>query len=229
MGEENLVVFKGTAEGIMVILDSEADFEDVLNNFKEKLEYSKSFFKGSRVSMRFKGRTLSKLQQDTLLTLLANQNIVNISFVHEFDEENGVSTDNELLWIKEQMDNEYASLTHFHYGIVRSGHHIDYQGNVVVLGDVNPGGLVTAGGSIIILGALKGKVHAGTHPNHSMPFVAACIMDPIQIGIGSIVAQSSRGSASDAAIAHMPQIAYLHEDQIYVDQIDLKTLNHMLK
>jgi septum site-determining protein MinC len=228
MGEENLVVFKGTAEGIVVILDCEADFEAVLNNFKEKLEHSKNFFKGSRVSMRFKGRALTRQQQDVLLTLLANQNIVNISFIHEFEEENKEEGDSQLLWIKEQLDNDYASLTHFHYGMVRSGHHVSYEGNVIVLGDVNPGGLITAGGHVIVLGTLKGKVHAGMNAQCNHPFVAAFAMDPIQIGIKNVIAQSaSNGSASKEN--NMPQIAYLHDEQIYVDQIDFKTLNHMLK
>ncbi len=229
MCEENLVIFKGTADGIAVLLDNEADFEELINCFKEKLEYSKNFFKGSRVSMRFKGRSLTKDQQDRMLALLANQNIINISFMHDFEHELPKENDNYLLWIKDQLDNDYASLTHFHYGIVRSGHHVDYSGSVVVLGDVNPGGLVTAGGSVIILGALKGKVHAGLDAGYKQPFVAANVMEPIQIGIRNIIAQSPNNESAYSISSNMLQIAYLHEDQIYVDQIDSKTLNHMLK
>lgn len=228
MGEESLVVFKGTAEGIVVILDNEADFEAILNHFKEKLESSKTFFIGSGVSMKFRGRALTRQQQDMLLMVLANQNIVNLSSVLEFEETDKNEDDHHLLWIKEQLDCEYASLTHFHYGIVRSGHHVDYQGNVIVLGDVNPGGLVTAGGHVIVLGTLKGKVHAGTDTRCSKPFVVAYVMEPIQIGIRNIIAQSANHESVDSG-NNTPQIAYLHEEQIYVDQIDFKTLNHMLK
>lgn len=229
MVEGNLVVFKGTADGIVVILDSEADFEELLDQFKEKLEYSKNFFKGSRVSMRFKGRSLTKEQQDRLLMLLTNQNIINISFIHDFAKENKKEDDNHLLWIKDQIENHQASLTQFHYGIVRSGHHIDYQGNVIILGDVNPGGLVTAGGSVIVLGALKGKVHAGIDMTCTQPFVVSSAMAPIQIGIRNIIAQSPNSESAYNINSNMLQIAYLHEEQIYVDQIDSKTLNHMLK
>ncbi|WP_069997958.1 septum site-determining protein MinC [Cellulosilyticum sp. I15G10I2] len=228
MGEENVVVFKGTADGIIVLLDQDADFEKILYHFKEKLEYSKSFFKGSRVSVRFKGRSLTREQQDRLLMLLTNQNIINISFLHDFEQESK-QEDNYLLWLKEQIDSQYASLTHFHYGIVRSGHHINYQGNIVVLGDVNPGGLVTAGGNVIILGALKGKVHAGMDKDFKKPFVVASLMAPIQIGIGNIIAQSPNNEPVYSLSNNIPQIAYLQEDQIYMDQIDVKTLNHMLK
>lgn len=220
MNDENLVLFKGTAEGIVVLLDKEAEFTTILQQFKEKIEYSKNFFKGSTVSMQFKGRALTTQQQDQLLSLLTHQNIINISFVHEFENEN---------LAKQMIEIEHEALTHFHYGIVRSGHHIHYQGNVVVLGDINPGGLVTAGGHVIVLGSLKGKVHAGMNQSFKNPFVTAYFMAPIQIGIGHIIAQSANQHFFENSSNHVPQIAYLNEDQIYMDQIDAKTLQHMLK
>ena len=44
---------------------------------------------------------------------------------------------------------------------VRSGVRLEYEGNVVVLGDVNPGAEVVAGGSVVVWGRLRGVVHAG--------------------------------------------------------------------
>lgn len=229
MKEENLVVFKGTAEGIVVMLSQEADFENILQNFKEKLELSKAFFKGSKVSMRFKGRALTREQQDRLLMLLTHQNIINISFLHEFEQETAQQEDNDLIWVKEQLDSGYASLTHFHYGMIRSGNHITYGGNIVILGDVNPGGLVTAGGNVIVLGTLKGTVHAGRDKFFKQPFVVASSMQPLQVGIGNIIAHASSHKLIEDINNNIPQIAYLRDEQIYMDQIDVKTLNHMLK
>ena len=75
MGEGNLVVFKGNVDGITVILDEKAPFEDVISRFKQKLSESKSFFKGSEIGIRFKGRILSQGEQDELMDLLKHQNI----------------------------------------------------------------------------------------------------------------------------------------------------------
>ena len=44
---------------------------------------------------------------------------------------------------------------------LRSGQSIRYPGAVVVLGDVNPGAEVIAGGDVMVWGALRGLVHAG--------------------------------------------------------------------
>ena len=48
---------------------------------------------------------------------------------------------------------------------LRSGQRVDYQGNVVIMGDVNAGAMVTCTGDIIVLGALRGLAHAGAEGN----------------------------------------------------------------
>ncbi|MBC9783903.1 septum site-determining protein MinC [Heliobacterium chlorum] len=44
---------------------------------------------------------------------------------------------------------------------LRSGQTVRYPGNVVILGDVNPGAEVIAGGNIIVMGVFRGVAHAG--------------------------------------------------------------------
>lgn len=45
--------------------------------------------------------------------------------------------------------------------IVRSGQVLETEGDLLLIGDVNPGGMVKAGGNIFILGSLRGIAHAG--------------------------------------------------------------------
>ena len=45
---------------------------------------------------------------------------------------------------------------------LRSGQRIDFDGNVVVLGDVNAGAEIVAGGHILVMGTLRGLAHAGS-------------------------------------------------------------------
>ena len=230
MREENLVVFKGTADGIIVYIDHLADFETVLQHFIMKLEESKRFFKGSKVSIRFKGRRLNEREQEQLLSILTRQESIHISFIHPFEgEEEKEQT--EMMWVREQLRSFEGSMTHFHSGIVRSGHHIEYKGNVVVVGDVNPGGLISAGGNVIILGALKGKVCAGLDKKVPHPFIVSNAMTPIQIGIRDVIAKAPEGEIENLYREGQngPLIAYLQDNQIYMNQIDSKTLNHMLK
>jgi septum site-determining protein MinC len=84
-----------------------------------------------------------------------------------------------------------------------------YDGNVVIMGDVNPGGQVTATGHVIVLGSLKGTVHAGANGDESA-YVLALRLRPIQIRIGRQIAVSP--SAQHSATG--PQVATVRAGQI---------------
>ena len=224
MGEGNLVVFKGTVDGIVVILDEKASFEEVISYFKQKLNESKTFFKGSKVGIRFKGRLLSAQEQEELIDILKKQNIINVSFVHPFENE-PILYDEKMLWVKNELDTMNGSLTHFYYGIIRSGMEIEYPGNVIVFGDINPGGVIKAGGNVIVFGVIKGKVHSGLDANFKKPFIISRGIAPIQIGIKNVIAPCPK---EEKGISEELQIAYLIDEQVYVDVLDTKSISHML-
>lgn len=66
---------------------------------------------------------------------------------------------------------------------LRSGQVVSFNGDVTVFGDVNPGAQLVASGNIIVLGALKGLVHAGSEGDHSAT-VLAFDFQPNQLRIG---------------------------------------------
>lgn len=55
--------------------------------------------------------------------------------------------------------------TLYHRRTLRSGQEVIFAGNVVVLGDVNPGAAIEAEGDVIVMGNLRGAVHAGSSGN----------------------------------------------------------------
>lgn len=224
MGERNLVVFKGTIDGIVVILDEKAPFNDVISHLREKLNESKTFFKGSKVCVRFKGRLLSTDEQNELIDILSKQDIMNISFVHPFENE-PIPYDERMLWVKNELDTMHGSLTQFHYGIIRSGMEIEYPGNVIIFGDINPGGVIKAGGNVIVFGIVKGKVHVGLDANFKNPFIISKGLMPIQIGIQNVIAPCPKDEKSTSDNL---EIAYLVDEQVYVDVLDTKSISHML-
>lgn len=58
-----------------------------------------------------------------------------------------------------------SSETIFNKGSLRSGQKLEYEGSIVIIGDVNAGAEVIAGENIIILGDLRGLAHAGAKGN----------------------------------------------------------------
>lgn len=75
---------------------------------------------------------------------------------------------------------------------VRAGFRGEYRGSVVILGDVNPGAEIVAGGDVIVMGALRGVVHAG-YGGNADAIVWARPIASAQIRIGDAVARAPEG------------------------------------
>jgi len=93
---------------------------------------------------------------------------------------------------------------------VRSGNAVRFDGDVTVFGDVNPGAQVTASGSIIVLGALKGVAHAGATGDESA-FILGLSLQPTQLRIGRRIAIASddRGDG--------PELALIRDERIVIE------------
>ncbi|CAM3218287.1 septum site-determining protein MinC [Deinococcus saxicola] len=77
---------------------------------------------------------------------------------------------------------------------IRAGSRNEYQGSVIVLGDVNPSAEVIAGGDVIVIGALRGIAHAG-QGGYTDAIVWARPIASTQIRIGDAVARAPEGSS----------------------------------
>ena len=96
-------------------------------------------------------------------------------------------------------------------GLVRSGQKISARKHFLLLGDLNPGGEVIAGGDIVIMGSLRGKVSAG-QPGSEGALVVALDFRPIQIQIGALVAAGGPTSKGKAV-----EFAHVQNGTIVVD------------
>lgn len=65
---------------------------------------------------------------------------------------------------------------------LRSGQKVIFGGNVVVMGDVNPGAEIEAEGDVVVLGTLRGLAHAGCSGKDAQ--VMALVMQPTQLRVG---------------------------------------------
>jgi septum site-determining protein MinC len=94
---------------------------------------------------------------------------------------------------------------------LRSGHKVHFPGHVVVLGDVNPGAEIVAGGNVIVWGRLRGTVHAGAAGGeHAV--VCALDLDPTQLRIGAQIAISP-----DRKGKPRPETALIRDGQLVAE------------
>ena len=75
----------------------------------------------------------------------------------------------------------------FHKGTLRSGERISSKGNLCIIGDVNPGAIVSAKKNIYVWGKLQGIAFAGKSGNKNAS-IASLYLNPLQLRIADVIA-----------------------------------------
>ncbi len=96
---------------------------------------------------------------------------------------------------------------------LRSGQALSHAGHVTLIGDVNPGAEIVAGGDIVVWGKLRGTAHAGAMGS-DVAIICALEFAPNQIRIGSHIARPPERSRSP----RVPEIASVQDDGIVVER-----------
>ena len=88
---------------------------------------------------------------------------------------------------------------------------IEYEGSLVILGDVNAGAEVVAGENIVVLGILRGVAHAGAKGNKEAMIAAAEICSP-QIRIANIVKELEKEE-----LGERKTYAYIQDNKLTIE------------
>lgn len=115
--------------------------------------------------------------------------------------------------IKKSFNKEIAtSETKFYKGSIRSGQKMEFEGSLVILGDVNAGAEVLAEDNVVILGILRGMAHAGAKGNKEA-IIAAASIESAQIRIADIVKEIEREDNTEE-LKEIKTYAYVEENEI---------------
>lgn len=125
---------------------------------------------------------------------------------------------NSMLW-----DEPDTRIVH---GTLRSGQRVESEHSVVIIGDVNSGAEVIAGGDIIILGTLRGIAHAGAFDESGGGRIIFSLnLQPTQLRIGLVI---SRGAGSDNVESTprggIPEVARVESNLIVVEPYQSRTV-----
>lgn len=206
MNQENYVIFKGTKDGVTVLFDADAPFEELCQQLEKKVEEAGKFFDNVKTSLAFKGRSFSDEEEETLFQIITEHTSMEITFLK--------TENNELKQLSDLLEKEMSphNLTKFHKGSLRNGQKIEFDGSLVIVGDVNPGAEIKASGNIIVLGQLKGMAHAGCK-GMTDAFISAVYMAPVQLRIADII---TRFPEKNKKGPKPPEYAFIQQGQIFV-------------
>jgi len=113
----------------------------------------------------------------------------------------------------------------FHYGTLRSGQQIIDEHSVIVMGDVNNGARVESGGNVIIIGKLKGLVHAGLNSGDEA-YIVALDMNPVQLRINNTYGRAADSEGRENR-KNDPKIAFVENSMIVIESIDNRVLKEI--
>jgi len=219
--EINEVVFKGSVGGLSILVPVHYSSEELLMAVEHKIHANARFFKGAKLKVTYKGILLSIDEEAKLLVILQSSG-AGIESLEKAEEGNAAG-----LPVKARNNAMQAPLRKFFSrgsdesdckiirSTLRGGTRIKYEGSVVVIGDVNPGAEIIASGSVIVLGLLRGMVHAGADGSKDA-FIAALKLKPTQLRIADLIARSPDGEDAPGVF---PEIASINEDAIEVNPL----------
>ena len=105
-----------------------------------------------------------------------------------------------------------------HKGTVRSGERISSNGNLCIIGDVNPGAIVSAKKNIYVWGKLLGIAFAGKSGNKNAT-IASLYLNPLQLRISDVIAIGPK----DKPKSYYPEIALVNQQSIIIKPYIIET------
>ena len=98
-----------------------------------------------------------------------------------------------------------------HEGTVRSGDRISSNGNLCIIGDVNPGAIVSATKNIYVWGKLLGIAFAGQGGDKNAS-IASLYLNPLQLRIADVIAIGPKDKPNN----YYPEIALIDKQTIII-------------
>lgn len=210
------IQIKGIREGLLILI-GEGDWSELERMLLEQVDAQIQFYRGAKMALDVGNHILNAIILGGLRDRLSERGISlwavlsNSPKTEQTAQLLGLATkipsgrSAERLKSLETGAGGEANFTH---KTLRSGVKIENKGHVIIVGDVNPGAEIVAGGSIFIWGKLRGVVHAGAEGDDSA-VVCALEMNPTQLRIAGKVAIPPKKPSKP-----MPEMAFLENGQV---------------
>ena len=190
---------------------------DLYQTFIEELGFNQNLDKAVLIiaNEEVKASELAKLK----LTLEK----LNVKFLHIFSNNREAVLSGKSLKINSTLINKidannefftnfsYKSKDILHKGTIRSGNRISSNGNLFIMGDVNPGAMVTASNSIYVWGKLFGIALAG-QDGDTKASIASLYLNPLQLRICNIIAIGPKEKPKH----QYPEVAVIEDKEIVI-------------
>jgi len=209
-----IITIKGTKDGLTLFIDDGSSFQAVIDELSKDY-YSEDTINKHHVSITINTgkRYINEEQKQKIKSVIEkHSNLI----VKTFQSDVILKEDAKKLLKEREMK--------IRYKIVRSGQIVEEIGDLLLIGDVNPGGMVRATGNIYVMGNLLGIAHAGSTGDRNAVIIAS-YMNPSQLRIADYI---SRAPDYESSGVYMEcGLIDQKENRIILNR--LQTLSHIEK
>ncbi|MDB5078778.1 MAG: putative septum site-determining protein MinC [Chloroflexi bacterium] len=237
------VTIKGTAGGLLcrMLEDESLLFTDLLNELSDRLAAGEKFFRKGRVSVELGSRLLEKSDFEGLVEVLNRYEITIDAVISGVNATRLLAKQAGIPYNLPNNQNTRPSIVpdgpaekgpvsgatprgvhpfdtaeaYFIRRTLRSGQVIKHHADVIVLGDINAGAQIIAGGSVIVWGTVRGRIDAGQAAQGEGAVICALSLRPTQLGIANVVAMGNFDALKDPDAG--PEMASLQDGTIVLD------------
>ncbi|MBT3391054.1 MAG: septum site-determining protein MinC [Chloroflexi bacterium] len=218
------IEIKGISEGLLATV-GEGDWTEIRQALLELIVSQADFFKGASLTVDVGDHEIKAADLGKLRDQISENNVILRGLISKSPrtEENAKSLGLSTHFERPQPERSGKAFDTsvggdeaiFVQRTLRSGNNIIFPGHVVIIGDVNPGAEIIAGGNIIIWGRLRGTVHAGASGDETA-LVCALELAPMQLRIAETVSITPSSKKKPK-----PEVASLKEGQVVAEVWDI--------
>lgn len=220
-----LFSIKGLKAGPTFLFHDQAPFAEVLNAVEEELARAKGFFRDSPVVLHFGDRLLHKEDWWKLKELLLGEGLLlryavataqgsrDLLYKEGLPVRDSLPASTPEPKSQQPAPVKGTNTLYLRRGL-RGGQKEVFEGDVVVMGDVNQGAEILAGGDVVVVGTLRGMVHAG-YPDNKEAVVVALNLIPLQLRIGPQIARGE--DSQNHRRTPRPEIARVKDEGIMIE------------
>lgn len=206
------VMVKGNQEGMVIQLDSKSGFSALKEQLKARLKNLDHALMGANVTINIGNKLLTRNEIDEMRDILESRGL-NLIRVNGKEQSYDLPSSQEE---DEPLTRLTSGRTLFITRHLRSGQRVNYAGNVVVLGDVNPGAEIVATGHILVMGTLRGMAHAGCRGDERA-IVTALKLSPTQLRIASHITHAPEYQNQISSL--QPEVALFKDNRVFIEKL----------
>ena len=202
---KDCVMINMKKEKIIIKIKEEAEYNEIIEELNKKITELKKMYKEEKNPIVIEGKILKNKEMEEIRKIISQKIKTEVSF--ETPEELGLAGIKRVY----EKDAEHTE-TRLFRGSLRSGQKLEFEGSIVIVGDVNSGAEVIASENIIVVGVLRGLAHAGAKGNKKA-VIGANTIDCPQLRIANVVKEIEKED-----IETRKQYAYLEGEEIILEE-----------